>query len=291
MKILSCKTKISTITLILVLAISATLIALPNTSAHDPAWTIATYAYVEAFPNPIGIDQTTYIGFWLDKLPPTAIGNYGVRWHNMKVTITKPNGETEVLGSFDSDQAGGAWTTYVPDQIGTYKVVGEFPGQTIAVENPYPGIAAIDIGEAFINDTYTGSSATTYFVVQEEQITTAYPSNPIPNEYWTRPINSMNREWYSIGGNWLGLGVTVFGDTGTYDQNGNFNPYTIAPNSAHVVWTRPIAFGGQIGGEFGDTDTALYATGTAYEPKFSPVVLQGILYYTAYPGAMNNPGL
>jgi len=283
--------QISTIVIILILTLSAILVTLPLVNAHDPAWTIETYAYMEAFPNPIGVDQTIYIGFWLDKVPPTAIGTYGVRWHNIKMTITKPNGDTEVLGPFDSDQAGGAWTTYVPDQVGTYKVVGDFPGQTIVEENPYPSsYEVLPIGVEFTNDTYTANSATTYFVVQQEPIATTYPPNPLPTEYWTRPINSMNREWYSIAGNWLGLGVTIFGDTGTYDQNGNFNPYTIAPNSAHVVWTKPIAFGGQIGGEFGDTDTSLYATGTAYEPKFSPVVLQGILYYTAYPGAMNNPG-
>jgi outer membrane protein assembly factor BamB len=100
----------------------------------------------------------------------------------------------------------------------------------------------------------------------------------------------MNREWASIGGDWLGLGQTSFGDTGLYDQNGNFNPYTTAPNSAHVLWTKPEAFGGQIGGQFGGSDTAIYATGTAYETKFAPVILYGVLYYTAYPGAKNNPG-
>ena len=45
-----------------------------------------------------------------------------------------------------------------------------------------------------------------------------------------------------------------------------------------------------MGGEFGDSETGLYASGTAYEPKFAPVILYGILYYTAYPGAANNRG-
>jgi hypothetical protein len=100
----------------------------------------------------------------------------------------------------------------------------------------------------------------------------------------------MNREWASIGGNWLGMGSPSFGDTGTYDQNGNFNPFSEAPGSAHVMWTKPEAFGGQIGGAFGSSDTAIYAAGTAYETKFCPVIINGVLYYTAYPGAKNNPG-
>jgi outer membrane protein assembly factor BamB len=67
-------------------------------------------------------------------------------------------------------------------------------------------------------------------------------------------------------------------------------PYSTAPNTAHVVWTRPVAFGGQIGGEFGTEDLQLYATGTAYEGKFGAVIINGILYYTEYPGAATNPG-
>ncbi len=75
-----------------------------------------------------------------------------------------------------------------------------------------------------------------------------------------------------------------------YSHQGNFNPYTTAPKTAHVVWTRPIAFGGQIGGELGTEDIELYATGTAYEAKFGAIILNGILYYTEVPGAGNNRG-
>ena len=100
----------------------------------------------------------------------------------------------------------------------------------------------------------------------------------------------MNREWSTIGGNWLGLAATQFGYTGMYANTGNFAPYTTAPDSAHVVWTEPFAFGGQIGGESGSLDTSIYATGTAYEAKFGPVILNGLLFYTEYPGAASNPG-
>jgi hypothetical protein len=279
--------------LFLALSFALAIIALPTVNAHDPPWTIPTYAYINVAPNPAGIGQTVYISFYIDKVPPTAEGNWGYKWHGMKVTVTEPNGDIETLNMPDSDAAGGTWASYVLDQVGTYKFVGTFPEQTAVVENPYPHPQGgmIPLGDAFINDTYTASTSKEFLLtVIEESVVSAYPDAPLPTEYWSRPINSMNREWYTIGGNWLGLGAPPGCSTGLYNQNGNFNPYTTAPESAHVLWTLPEAFGGQIGGEFGDSETGLYSTGTAYEGKFGAVILYGILYYTAYPGAENNPG-
>jgi outer membrane protein assembly factor BamB len=285
------KTKAAVIALFLVLTIAVTLVALPAANAHTPPWTIPTYAYLVVEPNPVGVGQTAYISFWIDKVPPTSEGPWGYKWHNMTVTVTKPNGDAQTLKMPDSDAVGGTWTSYVVDQVGTYKFVGNFPTQTVVIEKPYPYFGFIPLGYDFVNDTYTASkSKEVTLTVQQEQVTTAYPPAPLPTGYWQRPINSMNRDWYSIGGNWLGLATTSFGYTGMYDQNGNFNPYTTAPNSAHVLWTKPIAFGGQIGGEFGSSETGLYATGTAYEAKFGAVIMYGILYYTQYPGAANNRG-
>jgi hypothetical protein len=286
------------IALLLMLTIAVTLVAVPLANAHTPPWTIETYAYIEAQPNPIGVGQTAYLTFWIDKVPPTAAGLlYGGRWHNMKLTVTTPNGDTENLGTFNSDATGGAWTQYVPDEVGVYTFKFEFPDQVAQEENPYPYFNAnVNAGRAFNNDTFKASSASTTLTVQVAQIEPVYPANPLPTEYWTRPINSMNREWYVLGGDWLGLGGGQFGNTGLYDASnggrtgGNFNPYTTAPNSAHVLWTKPIAFGGQIGGEFGSEETGLYATGTAYENKFGGVIISGILYYTQFPGAANNMG-
>jgi outer membrane protein assembly factor BamB len=291
MKLRTSKTTNTLIALFLSFAIASTLVALPLANAHDPPWTIPTYAYLVVEPNPVGVGQTAYISFWLDKVPPTSIASYGIHWHDIEVTVTKPDGHTETIEMPDSDAVGGSWTQYVPDQTGEYTFVGHFPGQVAVEENPYPYPPGfIPTGADFINDTYSASTTEEVtLIVQEQEVLPTYTANPLPTEYWTRPINSMNREWYIIGGNWLGLAATTFGETGMYDQNGNFNPYTQAPESAHVLWTKPEAFGGQIGGEFGADETSLYSTGTAYETKFSPVIMYGILYYTAYPGAKNNP--
>jgi hypothetical protein len=277
------------IALVLMFAMAISLVAIPTANAHDPPWTVETYAFINVSPNPVGAGQIAYINFWVDKPPPTSIAQWGYHWHNMTVTITKPNGDTETLKMGDSDAPGGTWTSYIPDQVGTYTFEGKFPTQTITYENPYPyGPMA---GTEYINDTYTESSAKTTLTVQEQPIPGGIEANPLPTEYWTRPINSMNREWSVIGGNWLGLGAATFGNSGWYNSEvNNFNPYTTAPNSAHILWTKPEAFGGQIGGEFGSGDRSIYATGTAYETKFSPVILNGVLYYTQFPGAENNMG-
>jgi hypothetical protein len=293
LKKLYCKTKLFTITIILVLTISVILVVLPLVSAHDPPWTIDTYCFINVSPNPVGVNQITYIGAWLDKVPPTAAGGgYGTRWHNITVEVTKPDGETETLGPFNSDAAGGAWTAYFPDQMGIYTFQAHFPGQVAQEENPYPFPQIFPLGEAYLNDTFLASSSEVVELnVQQDPVESDYPPNPLPTEYWERPIHSMNRNWYSIGGNWLGLGANLFSNTGNYDGNfNNFNPYTTAPNSAHVLWTKPVAFGGQIGGEFGESELSVYATGTAYEPKFGAIIMYGILYYTEFPGAENNIG-
>lgn len=292
------KTAAIAIVILLTLGMTASMIIVPTANAHTPPWQVPTYAYISVAPNPVGVGQAVTVVFWLDKVPIGAEGVWGSRWHNMKVTVTKPDGTTDTVITRDSDANGGASTSYTPTQIGTYKFDFAYPGQVALNENPYPyPIVRIPLGLDYVNDTFLPSSASTTLTVQQEPVGTAYGAAPLPTQYWTRPINSMNREWASIGGNWLGLGVTSFGTTGLYADEtggttasgGNFDPYSTAPNSAHVMWTLPVAFGGQVGGEFGTTDTGLYATGTAYEAKFSTVIINGVLYYTEYPGAGNNP--
>ena len=195
------KTKTASIALILMLTFSATILALPMVSAHDPPWNVPTYAYIYASPNPIGVGQTAVLIFWLDKIPPTAAGVGGDRWSNMTVEVTKPDETKQRLGPFTSDPVGGGWTTYTPDQVGTYTFVFSFPGQVASLYNPVTGVPG-NAGSPYINDTYAASSATATLTVQQDPIPDP-PSYPLPTDYWTRPINSENREWSSISGNWL----------------------------------------------------------------------------------------
>jgi hypothetical protein len=282
------KTAATMIALFLMLTIAVSLAALPAANAHTPSWTIPTYAYLSVQPNPVGIGQQAFVNFWLDKVPPTAMQQYGDRWHNFTVTVTKPNGNTETLGPFTSDDVGGAFTTYTPDTLGNYTFVFNFPGEKVLGVNSSPILGTQN--PQSVGDYYQSStSAKVTLAVQQEPIL-PYPTTPLPTDYWSRPIFALNTNWYTISGNWLGLGTVSFGASGMYNVTENFNPYTTAPNTAHIMWTKPYAFGGVMGGEFGGTEYGSHYMSTSqYEPKFAPIIMNGVLYYTLYPGSAANP--
>jgi hypothetical protein len=262
------KTTATTIAIFLMLTITATLVALPIANAHTPPWTnIPTWAYVSANPNPVGVYQTVTIVFWLDKVPPTAAGIGGDRWRNLAIEVTKPDGSKETLGPFVSDPVGGSYTLYTPDQVGTYSFVFSFPGQVLSRYGP-TGIVG-STTNVYENDTYLASSATTTLTVQQEPID-KMPGYPLPTEYWTRPIEGQNTEWYQVASHWL-AGSQI---------DGKFQMDGIAPNSAHIMWTKPLQFGGVVGGTRTGLNGMTFHDGTAYESKMRPIIImQGRLYY------------
>lgn len=132
------RTKITSIAiaLFLILSMTASMTLLPSANAHVPAWNIPTWSYVTSAPNPVGVGQNVMVVFWCDKTPPTAGGDGGDRWLNLQITVMKPDGTNESLGSFTSDPVGGAYTTFTPDQVGTYTVVFNFPQQTATLDTP-----------------------------------------------------------------------------------------------------------------------------------------------------------
>ena len=186
---------VSTIALVLVL----TFAALPIVSAHDPPWEVPTYAYISVSPNPVGVDQTVFVVFWLDKIPPSSAGAGGDRWRDFTVEVTTPSGSKETLGPYTSDPTGSGYDTYTPNEVGTYTFKFNFPGQVASLTGP-TGISGSR--SPYIGDIYLASSATTTITVQEDPIPSP-PTYPLPTEYWTRPIEGQNTEWHKIASNWL----------------------------------------------------------------------------------------
>src|SRR5512138_2473475 len=121
----------ATVALIMLLGLSIIAASIPFASSHTPAWDIPTYAFVTTSPDTVGVNQYTLIVMWLDKYPPTAGGLGGDRWQGFSVAITKPDGTTQTLGPFASGPVGSTFTTYTPDQVGDYKIVFSWPGQTL----------------------------------------------------------------------------------------------------------------------------------------------------------------
>jgi hypothetical protein len=289
MKFAKTKTTAIAIALILTLSMTTIITLLPSAKSVDFPGTLPTWAYLRAVPEQVGIGQNVFLVMWIDKPPPTANGILGDRWVNMTLTITQPDGTTQTMGPYTSDDAGGYTVIYVPAQLGNYSVVFTFPGETLtgSVGNPgHPWITAA-VGDVFGPST----SNVEHFTVSNEPASTI-PENPLPTGYWENPVQAFNHYWYVIDGNWLGTAAVEFANTGNYAFTGNFNPYTKAPLTGHIVWTNPLvpgSPGGQMGGEFGGSEESNYYSGFQYQPKFAPIIMNGVLYYEAIPNYSSAP--
>ena len=257
----------------------------PNNLATDwraqtAASPLPTNAYCAVSPNPTGVNEQVTITMWLVQINPIASYYVGSHWANYTLLITKPDGTTTTLGPFTAYDQSTAFTYYTPATVGNYTIKFSFPGQHVVGENPF-GVSV---------DSYYGASSYTTTLTVQTQPAPTFPEAPLPTEYWQNPINSQNSVWSTISGNWLGTEGSQGGPINDfYNDTGNFNPYTTAPTSAHIVWTKPLMDGGLIGGEFGGGSTSNYYTGKSYQRAFGPpVIINGVLYYNT-PLALNIP--
>jgi len=254
MKISKNKTKISTIALVLVLTISAILVALPAATAQG---TWKTYPFIGVIPNPVGVNQMVllHIGITL------ALSSVEYGWVGLSVTIDRPDGETDTITDITTDSTGGTGRTYTPTMVGKYKLQVHFPEQKMPADLTRWGIPA---GTTML----ASESPVLELVVQQEKIE-YYPDHSLPSEYWTCPVDAQLRDWAPISGSWVVQPPNLVAP-------GNDN----APLTAHILWTKPLQTGGLIGGEF---DGYSYETGDAYEGLFGwPVIISGVLYYNQY---------
>ena len=263
----------------------------PNANAHTPAWQIATFAYISVAPNPVGVGQTTIVYTWLDKTyggSEAALTNQE-RFHNYNLTIIKPDGSVEQhITDYISDPTSSMYTKFTPDQVGNYTLIFNYPGQFY---NQFAG--GYNPTSAFVNDSYLPSSASTTLNVQQEPISTGVSSYPLPQDYWARPIYGENTDWWSISSNWLGQGAPFYAGVnrpGAREQS--YPGDAIGPQTAHVMWTKPLQSGGVAGGNNFAIQGNTYFEGSAYNQRFAnPIVLNGKLYYTeplSFTGAPNS---
>ncbi len=174
--------------LVLVLTLSVTVTSLSLVDAHTPPWSIPTYSYISVSPNPVGIGQTVIVIMGVEPKPPTAEGDAGDRWTNLRVTITKPNGLVEKKGPFTSDATGSTYFLYNPSMVGNYTLKFDFPGQVLRRTNPINGKPGAE--SSFINDTFLPSSSpVATLTVREEPTTGSLPSSVagiITDSVWTK---------------------------------------------------------------------------------------------------------
>jgi len=279
MQIIKSKKTSIAIVALLIMAMSTAIMLLPNASAHSPPWTVVSYAYISATPNPVGVGQTVAVVMWVDTPMPGALVNNDIRRHGYTLTITKPDGTTD-NSHWDTtlDSTGFQYFRYVPLQIGNYTFKFNYPGETFTwTQATTPSLTAAYA--VYTNDTFTPASSTTTINVQQTQIPTPIDSFPMPTEYWTRPIEGENTYWYTIASNWLGTPY-ILGAASSFGIPGAYQPDGAAPNSVHVMWTKPIQYGGIVGGSRTAVPGELYYQGGSYNVRYNnPIIMQGTIFY------------
>ena len=258
---ISHKKMTSAIAIFLITLFIASIIAIPTSQAQSTNYrTKKTYAVVGLMPNPVGVGQEVLIWIGITDY----LENQSCGWKGLTVTVTKPDGTTQTLGPFTTDATGATGTTYVPDTAGEYTLQTHFPAQWFN----WSSRPMFD-PEVYGNIYYEASDSEEAVLTVQEEPVPEYPSTPLPTEYWTRPINAQHYSWNTISANWLSIPPQRFAP-----NNDD------APESSHILWTKPLTSGGLSGG-FLDEHSA--ETGDAYEGKFAnTVILNGILFYNRF---------
>ena len=245
-------------------------------------------------PDPIGVGQPVTVILIIELLPP-SIGSEASTivtggWVGLTLTVTDPNGTTTTMGPYETTTSGDYSATYTPTEVGTYTFQMNFPGQTVN------GTGQGTYYANFIAST----SPVIPLTVQQAQVPgfTEAPV-PLPTQYWTQPIDAQNRYWSTISGPWLQT-VTASGSANWgwagYNSTGTFNPYTYAPQSAHILWTKtgmPLQ-NGLVGGDYGSVaftgegGTLATAVPGSIQLNFGdPIIMGGYVYYTSSPEVGN----
>ncbi|PVX26837.1 MAG: hypothetical protein CW691_00200 [Candidatus Bathyarchaeum sp.] len=244
--------KLSTITLILLLTISATIAILPAANAQT-AQPKATVAYLGLMPDPVGVNQEVLLHIGITDYRTSAEDGF----EGLTVVVTNPNGDEEILGPFKTDSTGGTGSVFIPTMVGTYTFQTIFPEQTWELASMWGPSQVI---------TYLASESEIVTLNVQEDPIDYYPMSKLPSEYWSRPIDSQLREWNTISASWVS------------EPNNLYAPYNeAAADTPHILWTKELTTGGLAGGELGGYS---YGIGDAYEGKFpTRFIIDGRLYY------------
>jgi hypothetical protein len=216
-----------------------------SSTSEIPPQGYRTWVYVAASPELIGVGQEVMLVTWTAEMPPdigeqsgqvsSPTGRAG--WYDMQIQVWDPDNETEILNLPYSDPVGANYIPYTPTKVGTYRIQAIFPE---TIKESVSGERSLYTGEV---------SPIGEFEVQNEQIQ-AWVDPPLPNEYWTRPLYGASRNWHVLTGNWLSGDANVWPHGGGGGTTNNFG-WGPAPESAHILWSKPFYIGGLMDTRFG----------------------------------------
>jgi len=234
---------------------------------------VPTWVYAVITPNPVGVGQRFTMVLFNPQVPLGASEGNDVRYQ-YHVIVTKPDGSTVRLpssGTFVSDSTGTTFCDYTPDVTGNYSVM-------VVFEDLYWRWSDSSTLRNYYGVTLLSSNRTYTVTVQEDPVyPTAVTHYPLPTEYWSRPIEGQNDAWGVISSNWLN---NCMDRDNTSGQN-RFQTQGIAPNSGHILWTKPTEDGGVIGGDdFYSRPGEVFNAGHQYQTRFTnQIIMHGRLIY------------
>lgn len=205
---------------------------LPSNAQSSTNRTKKTYAVCGLMPNPVGVGQEVLV--WAGITDYLETQDRG--WTGLTVTVEKPDGQSETLGPFTTDATGSTGTVYIPTMTGNYTFQTHFPAQWFNWSS-----APMFDPEVYGNILYQASDSDIITLLVQEDAAPNYPNTALPTEYWTRPINAQHYTWNTISANWLSIPV-----------NNNAVNNDDAPESSHILWSKPLALGGLSGGSNGE---------------------------------------
>jgi outer membrane protein assembly factor BamB len=266
------------ISLIMIFVVSIIMAFAPTTSAQvgitQPR---QTQAFLSVAPMTIGVGQSLTVNMWVLPLPQNyVLGPAFLGFTNLTVTFTRPDGTKDTFAPVDgtntlpagqTEALGTIYFYYQPTAVGTWTAQFSMPAQNYT--------------DSFGTVSYTAcTSPSTTFTVQKDPVNAGiingYPYSPLPNQnaYWTYPINSNNREWSTISGDWLNGPVYP----GAAMAPTTYQPFGSGALSPHILWSTEQAIGGLIGGYLGSTSySGSGIANTANAP--APIVLNGNVYF------------
>jgi outer membrane protein assembly factor BamB len=241
------KNVVKMLAVLLMLSFVASMAVVPKANA------VQTVPFVDPLPKTVGVGQYTLINFGL----LNVLLNSKDGW-NVTLVITDPDGKVEKIDRM-------TWSTgtvgygYTPTKVGNYTLQCVFQNVTYGTTN-----ANRKMYESSESENVT-------LRVLEDFYAPYHPGHSMPTSYWTRPVDSQLREWYSIMGSWLERPRDL------YARNQGD-----APESAHILWNMPLNDGTGAGLAGGANDYG-HETGDAYEGKWSgSLIIDGVLMYNKY---------
>ncbi len=249
---------------------------------HDaiPTWVFSTIS-----PNPVGVGQELTMVIFNPQVPYQSQDTNDIRY-KYHVVVTKPDGTTTTLpasGSLTSDATGTTYTPYTPDKIGNYSVMIVFE-QLYWRWSTGPTGSNPDAASPrdYYGTTYLSSNRTYTETVQQDPVTSnAITYYPLPTEYWSRPIEGQDNTWGQVSSNWLNSAADR--DFGSSDNR--VQTQGTAPNSGHILWTKPTEDGGVVGGGanafLGDREGNVFNAGHQYQTRMqdTTIIMYGRVYY------------